>query len=89
MADGASSSTILAWWIISIPQQPNFLTPHMGEAQGHTFAEVIRHHQIIDLWRKCQDTNEHQGALMETSGENGRFLQVILTPFKSLTSTDT
>ena len=84
MADGALITSHLGDVQYINPAAIQILRTSQGDALGHTFAEVVRHHQIIDLWRKCQDTDEQQGALIETSGEQGRFLQVIITPFIEL-----
>ncbi|MEE4195954.1 MAG: ATP-binding protein [Anaerolineae bacterium] len=84
MADGALIVDHLGKVEYINPTALQLLDTNQKETLGHTVAEVVRHHQIIDLWRKCQDTNEQQGALVETSGEKGRFLQVIITPFVEL-----
>lgn len=81
MADGALITNHLGIVEYINPAAIQLLETDQSEAIGHTFAGVVRHHQIIDLWRKSQDTEEQQGALIETSGEKGRFLQVIITPF--------
>jgi two-component system phosphate regulon sensor histidine kinase PhoR len=49
------------------------------EALGHSMAEVLRHHQLVELWRQCQDTGETQLASMEISTQ-GLYLQGIATP---------
>ena len=46
---------------------------------GHSLVEVIRHHQLVDLWRKCRDTGEQQTTTLEVSAER-IFLQGIAIP---------
>ena len=84
MADGALITNNLGTVDYINPAAIQILNTTQADSIGRTFAEVVRHHQIIDLWRKCQDTSEQQGALIETTGDQGRFLQVIITPFIEL-----
>lgn len=84
MADGAIITNHLGIVEYINPAARQLLEANQNLMEGHTFAEIVRHHQIIDLWRKCQDTEEQQGALIETSRERGRFLQVIITPFEEI-----
>jgi two-component system phosphate regulon sensor histidine kinase PhoR len=48
-------------------------------AQGHTVAEVLRHHQWIELYRSCQDTNTESSNTLEIPANN-IFLQGIAVP---------
>ena len=48
-------------------------------ALGHSFAEVVRHHQLIDLWQRCQEEKQEVTAAVEL-GKN-LFLRAIVTPF--------
>ncbi len=48
---------------------------------GRTFAQVVRHHQLIDLWKRCQQTGQEQSELLEM-GHPGRSMQVIVTPLR-------
>ncbi|VAW29868.1 Phosphate regulon sensor protein PhoR (SphS) [hydrothermal vent metagenome] len=50
-------------------------------ALDRSFAEVVRHHQIIDLWQRCQ----LEGNTVTEGVKVGRdlFLQVIVTPFEA------
>jgi two-component system phosphate regulon sensor histidine kinase PhoR len=47
-------------------------------AIGRSVVEVIRHHQLVDLLRKCQVTGEQQITTLELSAEK-LFLQAIAT----------
>jgi two-component system, OmpR family, phosphate regulon sensor histidine kinase PhoR len=84
MADGALITDNIGMVQYINPAAMQLLSTRQDQAINHSFAEVVRHHQVIDLWRKCQESGEQQGALIETSGEQGRFLQVIITPFVEL-----
>lgn len=84
MADGALITDNLGMVQYINPAAMQLLSTRQEDAIDHSFAAVVRHHQVIDLWRRCQESGEQQGALIETSGEQGRFLQVIITPFVEL-----
>lgn len=47
--------------------------------RGHSLAEVLRHHQLIDLWQRCIDTQELQSAAIELP-RKGTFIQSIAIP---------
>jgi two-component system phosphate regulon sensor histidine kinase PhoR len=46
------------------------------QALGQTLIEVLRHHQLVDLWQKCQVTSEPQVATIETSPDR-LYIQII------------
>jgi two-component system, OmpR family, phosphate regulon sensor histidine kinase PhoR len=48
-------------------------------AIGHTVAEVVRHHQLVDAWQRCQ---QHGGTQTETVEipQRRQFLQLIVIP---------
>jgi two-component system phosphate regulon sensor histidine kinase PhoR len=52
-----------------------------AEALGYSLAQVVRHHQLIELWERCRDRGEEQVEAIEFS-RHGLFLQVIVTPFQ-------
>lgn len=39
------------------------------EALGKTLVEVVRHHQLVELWQRCRETGEPQTASYEISLE--------------------
>jgi two-component system, OmpR family, phosphate regulon sensor histidine kinase PhoR len=51
------------------------------EATGKTLIEVVRHHQIVELWRKSAQASQQQVGTLETSPDR-LFLQVIATPLE-------
>jgi two-component system phosphate regulon sensor histidine kinase PhoR len=53
---------------------------HAGKPpQGESLIEIVRHHQLVELWLKCQSTSEQQLVTLETS-PNRLFIQSIATP---------
>ncbi len=46
---------------------------------GISLVELVRHHLLIELWRKCKLTGEQQIATLETSPDR-MFIQGIATP---------
>lgn len=46
---------------------------------GASFAEVVRHHQLIELWQRCKDSGEAQSAAVDI-GDKQLYLLVIATP---------
>lgn len=52
---------------------------HSEEAVSHSIAEVIRHHQLIELWRRCQDSDQIQSVSMEI-GLDKLYINGIATP---------
>ncbi|MCS7286132.1 MAG: ATP-binding protein [Anaerolineae bacterium] len=49
------------------------------EAIGRRFVAVVRDHQIVEIWRRCQEKGEEQSNTVEMVG-HGPFLRVIATP---------
>ena len=56
--------------------QKLFETPN---APGHSVTEVLRNHQLVDAWRRCQQTNEIQSETVELPARR-QFLQLIAIP---------
>ena len=51
------------------------------EALGRSFAQVVPHHQLIDLWKLCRDEGQEQIETIEIS-HHDLFLQAFVTPFQ-------
>jgi two-component system phosphate regulon sensor histidine kinase PhoR len=51
----------------------------MEEPAGRTVAEVLRSHELIAAWRRCQETKEMQSETVEIPGRH-QFLQFIVIP---------
>ena len=56
--------------------QKLFETPH---AIGHSVTEVVRNHQLVDGWRRCQQTREIQSETVELPARR-QFLQLVAIP---------
>ena len=50
-----------------------------AEAIGHSLVEVIRNHQLVELWRNCLQTEEQQTTTLETAPDR-LFVQGIAIP---------
>ncbi len=45
----------------------------------HSLTEVIRHHQLVEAWRRCRETRELQSESVELPARH-QFLQLIVIP---------
>ncbi len=61
------------------PAATQFLGTNNTLALGRTFAEVVRHHQLIELYQRCREMGEHQSVAIEI--DRGKFWQAAVTPF--------
>ena len=50
------------------------------KAFGRSFAEVVRHHQLIELWQLCRTEGHEAVAAVEI--DRNLFLQAFVTPFE-------
>lgn len=55
-----------------------FETPE-DEREDRSLVEVVRHHQIVELWRKCRMSGQQQMMTLETASGRSN-LQAIATP---------
>ncbi len=81
MADGVLITDTQGQVILINPSAARILQTTEDKALGHTFAQVVYHHQLIKLWKLCQATHKEQTQAVET-GPQGIFIQVIITPLK-------
>jgi two-component system phosphate regulon sensor histidine kinase PhoR len=51
------------------------------QALGFTFAQAVRHHELISLWEGCRRTGTEQVEIVEFTRQD-IFLQVVVTPFE-------
>lgn len=79
MADGVLIIDDASRVIFANPAALRLLTMAERDVLGRSFAGVVRHHQLIDLWQRCQ----HEGREQVAAVELGRdlFLQAYVTPF--------
>ncbi|HZD10374.1 MAG TPA: ATP-binding protein [Candidatus Binatia bacterium] len=63
------------------PAAASLLNTQEADALGHSFAQVVRHYQLIEVWQRCQESAEEQSETVEI-GQRDLFLQVIVTPLR-------
>jgi len=63
------------------PAAGRLLNTAQTSALGHSLAEVVRDHRIIELWQDCRRTGEAQIGAVETDHQR-TFLQAVVTPFQ-------
>jgi len=61
------------------PTAAELLNTTEAEALGHSFAQVVHHYQLIELWQGCQEQSREQTETIEI-GPRNLFLQVVVTP---------
>ena len=61
------------------PAAENLFAVREVDALGNTLVEVLRNHQIVDLWRSCLATEESQVTTLEISTKR-LYLQTVATP---------
>lgn len=64
------------------PAAEDIFDIRLGDALSRSIAEVLRHHQIFDLWQRCHEQGETQTAALELTPHR-LYLQVTVTPLKS------
>ncbi len=63
------------------PAAARLLRTSAARAIGLSLAQVVRHHRLIDLWKRCREQEKEQVEAMEIR-RYGLFLQAIVTPFQ-------
>lgn len=61
------------------PAAERLLETHAKAALGQSFAQVARHHKIIEAWRRCADERKTQSEPVDVEAR-GLFLQVVVVP---------
>lgn len=78
MADGVL--IVDAEGFVQLNNPAAFRILHSRQAMiGRSLAEVVRHHQLIALWQRCQRTGREQVEAVEIGRD--LFLQAVITPF--------
>jgi two-component system phosphate regulon sensor histidine kinase PhoR len=78
MADGVIITDPQSKVLQINPAATRMLATTANDAIGRSFAEVVRHHQLIELWQKCARTHLEQADSVVLSS-SGTFLQAIVT----------
>ena len=79
MADGVLITDQLGNVLLINPAACRLLSTGEGEALGRSFAAVVRHHALIELWQRGQQERSEQVEAVEMSPK--LFLQAVLTPY--------
>ena len=80
MADGVLITDELGRVIRLNPAAARLLNANPDKAEGRSYAEVVRHHQLIDLWQTCRAEGGEVAAAVELN--RNIFLQAFVTPFE-------
>jgi two-component system, OmpR family, phosphate regulon sensor histidine kinase PhoR len=80
MGDGVLIVDAAGYVTLFNPAAARLLGRPEASALGRSFAEVVRHHQLIELYQRCRDSGEYQSLALEMG--QGRFWQGAVTPFK-------
>jgi two-component system phosphate regulon sensor histidine kinase PhoR len=81
MADGVLITDEVGQVRLINPAAAWLLGVNEARALGFSFAQVVRHHQLVELWEQCRESDREQVEAVEFS-RHGLFLQVIVTPFQ-------
>jgi two-component system, OmpR family, phosphate regulon sensor histidine kinase PhoR len=81
MADGVIIADPRGMVRLINPAATRLLKTTHHAARGASFAQVVRHHQIIELWQGCRSTGQMQAGAVEVDRQ-GIFWQVIITSFQ-------
>jgi two-component system phosphate regulon sensor histidine kinase PhoR len=79
-ADGVLITDELGRVLLMNPAASRMLNYDGQKAVGRTYAEVVRRHQLIDLWQVCR--NEGREAVAAVEFDRNLFIQAFVTPFE-------
>lgn len=79
MTDGVIIADSLGNIQLINPAASRMFEVYSEDAIGLSIAEVLRHHQLIELWRRCQESDQVQSISMEIGLEK-LYLNGIATP---------
>jgi two-component system phosphate regulon sensor histidine kinase PhoR len=79
MADGVIITDAAARVQLINPAAARLLNTDREVALGQTFVQVVRDHQLVELWEACCQGSEEQTTALELD-RLGRFLRVTVTP---------
>ncbi len=80
MADGVLITNHLGQVTLLNPAAARLLHTTATDALGRSFAAVVRHHTLIELWQRSRERGGEQVEAVEVGPE--LFLQVVITPFR-------
>lgn len=79
MADGVVMTNSSGEVRLINPAACRMLGTTRDEATGRTYMQIVRHHEISDLWELSRDTGSEQEEAIDLRGR-GLYLRVIVTP---------
>lgn len=79
MADGVIITDNNGQILLTNPAALRILAFPGKDAQGRTFAQVVREHQLVELWNLCRQSGVEQTGTVEPTLRN-TFLQAVITP---------
>jgi two-component system phosphate regulon sensor histidine kinase PhoR len=79
-ADGVLITDNLGYVTLINPAANRLLQTTEMEALGRSFAAVVRHYQLIELWQRCREEGSEQVEAVEFGPD--LFLQAVVTPFQ-------
>jgi len=62
------------------PAAARLLHTKKKHALNHSLAEVVRHHQLIEMWQRCREEDQEQVAAIEIGRD--LFLRAVVTPYQ-------
>ena len=62
------------------PVAASLLNIKKKKAVNTPIANVVRHHQLIEMWQRCRETNDEQVAAVEIGRD--LFLRAVVTPYR-------
>ncbi|MCP5097480.1 MAG: HAMP domain-containing protein, partial [Chloroflexi bacterium] len=79
MADGVIITDDIGHVHLINPAAIRLLETTEAKARNRSFAEVVRHHQLIELWQRCEQSGNDEVEAVEIGTDLS--LQMIVTPF--------
>ncbi len=58
------------------PAAANLFETTVEEALYHSLAEIVRQHQLVELWQRCQETGNEQAMMLDLLHQH-RYIQTI------------
>ncbi len=80
MADGVLITNHLGLVTLINPAAARLLHTTAAEALGRSFAAVVRHHALIEVWQRSRERGGEQVEAVEVGPD--LFLQAVITPFR-------
>ncbi len=83
MADGVLIVDEAGYVRLINPAAARLLEVSREEALGRSFAEVVRHHELIELYRRCGERGQEEAATVDMAQRN-LFVRAMVTPLRGV-----